>query len=301
MPASHSVPFNAEELSCLLQLIQLGRREDLTEAGDITSMALVPESARAQGVLVAHQAGVLAGIDAAGIALEEAGSGVTCERLAADSIRLTPGQTVARVTGPMRALLAAERLALNLLARLSGIATLTDQFVQAIAGLRCSIYDTRKTTPGWRALEKYAVRAGGGQNHRLGLYDAVLIKDNHLVAWGRHQARSLPQAIRAARAAVAPGTTVEVEVDHLDQLEAAIAGEPDIVLLDNMDPEQLRRAVRLRNRSRPGILLEASGGITLQSVRELAQSGVDRISVGALTHSPAALDIGLDFVEEPSG
>jgi nicotinate-nucleotide pyrophosphorylase (carboxylating) len=214
---------------------------------------------------------------------------------------------VARVEGSVRGILAAERLLLNLLTRLSGIATLTRRYVDAVAGTQARIYDTRKTTPGWRRLEKYAVRTGGGRNHRSGLYDAILIKDNHL-AFGRQKtsgaagfspAEAVDRARRwIARHAPVPVRSrmiVEVEVDSLAQLDEVLPAGPDLVLLDNMDPKQLREAVARRNAIAPQIELEASGGITLDTVGPVAQSGVDRISVGALTHSPEALDYGLDW------
>jgi nicotinate-nucleotide pyrophosphorylase (carboxylating) len=216
-----------------------------------------------------------------------------------DGSRLEPGTLIARVSGPMRSLLVLERIALNFLARLSGIATFTDRFVAAVAGTRAKIYDTRKTTPGWRALEKYAVRCGGGYNHRFGLFDAVLIKDNHL-AWLQSAARPgdpdpIAAAIAAARAHTPSGTTVEIEVDSLEQLDIALTCAPDIILVDNFGPELLAEAVRRRDIVAPPIQLEASGGVNLNTVRALAQAGVDRISVGALTHSAPALDVGLDF------
>jgi nicotinate-nucleotide pyrophosphorylase (carboxylating) len=210
---------------------------------------------------------------------------------------------VGQLAGPLRSLLAIERTALNFLQHLSGIATLTATYVSAVQGTRAAIYDTRKTTPGWRFLEKYAVRCGGGINHRFGLYDAVLIKDNHL-AWIKDaaglQARDpFATAIASARKSARPGTTIEIEVDSLGQLELALAAEPDIVLLDNFTPEHVAQAVRLRDTTAPQIKLEASGGVNLASVRALAETGVDRISVGALTHSAPALDLALDYEGEP--
>jgi nicotinate-nucleotide pyrophosphorylase (carboxylating) len=200
---------------------------------------------------------------------------------------------LATVTGPLRAILAAERTALNFLQRLSGVATLTHKFVAAIEGFRTQVLDTRKTTPGWRRLEKYAVRAGGGTNHRFGLHDAILIKDNHLAGLGGDVRR----AVEAARAATGNGRVpVEVEVDTLEQLESALSARADIVLLDNMTLDQLRSAVEHRDSIAPEVKLEASGGVTLTTVRDIAATGVDRISVGAITHSAPALDIGLDFL-----
>jgi nicotinate-nucleotide pyrophosphorylase (carboxylating) len=180
---------------------------------------------------------------------------------------------------------------------LSGIATLTRKFVDALNGLPCRVYDTRKTTPGLRQLEKYAVRVGGGSNHRFGLFDAVLIKDNHLAAWRRADAQPLAEAVRQARSATAPQTMIAIEVDSVAQLAEVLPGQPDLVLLDNMGLNALREAVVLRNQVGPSVQLEASGGITLENARAIAETGVDRISVGALTHSAPALDLSLDFSE----
>jgi nicotinate-nucleotide pyrophosphorylase (carboxylating) len=193
----------------------------------------------------------------------------------------------------MRALLTGERTALNFLQRLSGVATLTRRYVDA-AGSRAKILDTRKTTPGWRVLEKYAVRCGGGHNHRMGLFDGILIKDNHLAALGREPG-AITKAVSAARAEAGGGLPVEIEVDRLEQLEEALACRPEIILLDNMSDEQMREAVARRAAVAPGVQLEASGGITLERIPAIAATGVDRISVGALTHSAPALDIALDY------
>jgi nicotinate-nucleotide pyrophosphorylase (carboxylating) len=214
----------------------------------------------------------------------------------ADGASVGPGVELARLAGSMRSLLALERTALNFLQRLSGIASLTARFVAETAGTRAEILDTRKTAPGWRVLEKYAVRCGGGRNHRFGLFDAVLIKDNHL-AWLAAEADPIGRAIASARAQAPPGTIVEIEVDSLDQFDRALACAPDIILVDNLGPDVLAEAVRRRDQHAPHVLLEASGGITLPKVAPLARSGVDRISVGSLTHSAPALDIGLDFVD----
>ena len=191
-------------------------------------------------------------------------------------------------------ILTGERTALNFLQRLSGVASLTRQFVDAVAGLPVKILDTRKTTPGWRRLEKYAVRMGGGTNHRIGLFDMVLIKDNHLAAL-KPRETAIKQAVESARSEF-PTLPVEVEVDSLEQLDQALAVRPDIVLLDNMPPERMREAVARRNAAAPEVKLEASGGVNLQTVRAIAETGVDRISVGALTHSAKALDIALDYI-----
>jgi nicotinate-nucleotide pyrophosphorylase (carboxylating) len=281
-------------------LVELGLDEDLGCAGDITSRALVSESFAGTACFVARQRGVLAGLDAVRMIFEMVPGGAAFGPQCGDGSGLVTGQVIARVAGPLRALLAAERLALNFLQRLSGVATATRAYVDAIAGTAAAIYDTRKTTPGWRVLEKYAVRAGGGRNHRMGLSDAVLIKDNHLVAW-RTAARgqTLADAVRAARASAPSGIVVEIEVDTIAQLRDALGGRPDIVLLDNMPLDQMREAVALRNQLSGGVELEASGGVTIGTVRSVADAGVDRISVGAITHSAPALDIALDF-EEPA-
>ncbi|MCS7305390.1 MAG: carboxylating nicotinate-nucleotide diphosphorylase [Thermoguttaceae bacterium] len=218
--------------------------------------------------------------------------------LAEEAQPLRPGQTVGQLQGPSRLILACERILLNLLGRLSGIATLTRQYVEAVSGTGAAIYDTRKTTPGWRLLEKYAVRCGGGRNHRTGLFDAILIKDNHLALC---QAQFGPaQAVQQARKYLhhigKPHLPVEIEVDRLEQLDEVLLAGPDLILLDNMSPQQLRQAVQRRNALNPQVLLEASGGIRLETVRQIAQTGVDRISVGALTHSAPSLDLGLDWL-----
>jgi nicotinate-nucleotide pyrophosphorylase (carboxylating) len=229
--------------------------------------------------------------------------------LANDGDAVQAGAALAEIAGEARDLLTAERLLLNLVGRLSGIATLTRQYVDAIAGTRARIYDTRKTTPGLRRLEKYAVRCGGGTNHRTGLFDAVLIKDNHLAfAAAAHVAATPREAVERARQFVAetassleaspdgkPAILIEVEVDTLDQLRDVLPALPDIVLLDNMPPDVLREAVALRDAAAPQVELEASGGISLHSVRAAAESGVERISVGGLTHSASSLDVGLDW------
>jgi nicotinate-nucleotide pyrophosphorylase (carboxylating) len=231
--------------------------------------------------------------------------------LVADGDAAPAGSAIATLAGSARDLLTSERTILNLLGRLSGIATLTSQFVQAIAGTKAHIYDTRKTTPGWRRLEKYAVHCGGGRNHRTGLYDAILIKDNHL-ALGRNEQASAAftpaEAVRRAKAFLAqqlagevprgapdPDMLVEIEVDSLDQLRAVLPERPDLVLLDNMPPQMLQEAVRIRNESGYASELEASGGISLATVRAVAASGVERISSGALTHSAVCLDVALDW------
>ncbi len=255
--------------------------------GDVTTLATVPAECVASGDLVVKADGVVAGLSAAGMVFELLDPAVAWTPTRADGDRVAAGEVVATVAGPARGILTGERLALNLLQRLSGVATLTRRFVDAVAGSGVTILDTRKTTPGLRALEKAAVRAGGGRNHRFGLSDGVLIKDNHLIAAG-----GIAPAVAAARQAVPHTLKIEVEVDDLDQLDQALAAGAEAVLLDNMPPETLRQAVE---RAAGRVWLEASGGITLATVAAVAATGVNAISVGALTHSAPALNIGLDL------
>jgi nicotinate-nucleotide pyrophosphorylase (carboxylating) len=291
--------FGATEQQAAERLVALALEEDLGTAGDITSMATIPASAQGAACLVARSPGVLAGLPVVErlVAEFQLSSGWRPNRC--DGEALASGEVIARLAGPMRSLLALERTALNFVQRLSGIATLTSQFVVAVAGTHATIYDTRKTTPGWRALEKYAVRCGGGANHRFGLFDAVLIKDNHL-AWlqaaaGPRGADPIRSALAAAVANVPAGTTIEIEVDSLEQLRHALPCGAEIILVDNLGSDEVAQAVRLRDALAPRVALEATGGVSLATVRALAQTGVDRISVGALTHSAPALDLAMDF------
>jgi nicotinate-nucleotide pyrophosphorylase (carboxylating) len=285
----------AETRACR-QLIELGLAEDLGTVGDVTSQATIPAPMQGRAVFVARAAGVLAGLPAAALVAAAVDRNLAFRPLAEDGRTVERGDRLATVAGSMRSILALERTALNFLQHLSGVATLTRKYVDAVAGLRARVLDTRKTLPGWRLLEKYAVRAGGGDNHRTGLYDAVLIKDNHLkglqIADGRLQ---IEKALESARRASCAGMTVEVEVETLEQLDVALRCRPDIILLDNMSPEQMREAVRRRDSAAPAVQLEASGGLHLGNARAIAETGVDRISVGALTHSAPALDIALDY------
>jgi nicotinate-nucleotide pyrophosphorylase (carboxylating) len=260
--------------------------EDLGRAGDVTSQACVPADARLRCVFAARQAGVVAGLDCARLAIAALDPSADFKAVTEDGARVGPGDKLAWVDANARALLSAERVGLNLLGRLSGIASLTRAYVDAVDGTGAIIVDTRKTTPGLRALEKYAVRCGGGVNHRFGLDDAILIKDNHIAACG-----SVGEAVRRAKASVGHLMKVEVEIDGLPQLEEALKYGPDVVMLDNFNLDDLAEAVR---RTAGRAVLEASGGVTLQTVRGIAETGVDVISVGALTHSASVLDIGLD-------
>jgi nicotinate-nucleotide pyrophosphorylase (carboxylating) len=261
--------------------------EDLGLLGDVTTMATIPADARATAVIAARKAGVVSGLDIAETAFRALDPLVAFERISTDGTAVAPGAVLARISGQARAVLGAERVALNFMGRMCGIATLTRAYVDRIAGTRARIVDTRKTTPGLRAFEKYAVRCGGGDNHRIGLFDAVLIKDNHIVAAGGIEA-----AVEAARANVGHMVKIEVEVDTLAQLAKVLPYRVDAVLLDNMTPAQLGEAVRM---IAGRFVTEASGGVTLDTVRAIADAGVDLISVGALTHSAPVLDLGLDF------
>jgi nicotinate-nucleotide pyrophosphorylase (carboxylating) len=262
--------------------------EDLGLAGDITTNATIAPGARAEAVIAARRPGTVAGIALAEAAFRALDPGVSFAIEADDGETIAAGGIIARVSGNARALLSAERVALNFLGHMSGIATLTRCYVDAIAGTTAKIVDTRKTTPGLRAFEKYAVRCGGGHNHRVGLFDAVLIKDNHIAAAG-----GITAAIKAARAAAGHMTKIEIEVDTIEQLEVVMRDKVDCVLLDNMKPGDLAKAVKI---VAGRCLAEASGGVNLETVREIAATGVDLISVGALTHSAPVLDLGLDFV-----
>jgi nicotinate-nucleotide pyrophosphorylase (carboxylating) len=259
--------------------------EDLGRAGDVTA-ALIDPAARLACVFAARRDGRIAGLDCARLAFEALDPGLKFEKVLADGDDAAPGAVIARVEGNARAVLSAERTALNLMGRLSGVATLTRAYVRAVEGTRARITDTRKTTPGLRALEKYAVRCGGGINHRFGLDDAILIKDNHVAACG-----GVAEALSRARAVAGHLTPIEVEVDSLEQFDQALPFAPQVILLDNFSLADMRAAVA---RAEGKVVLEASGGVSLESVRGIAETGVDVISVGALTHSAPALDVGLD-------
>lgn len=269
-------------------LVRAALREDLGRTGDITTDAVVPAAARIEAVLAARRPGTVAGLDLAALAFALLDPTIELVAARGDGARVTPGEAIARVRGPARGVLTAERVALNFLCHLSGIATATAGIVDAVRGTRARITCTRKTTPGLRAVEKHAVRAGGGANHRFGLDDAMLIKDNHVAIAGGVQA-----AVERARAAAGHLVKIELEVDTLAQLEEALSLGVDAVLLDNMAPETLRMAVRMVGGR---AVTEASGGVTPETAPAIAAAGVDLISVGWLTHSVTALDIGLDHV-----
>ena len=271
-------------------IVEAALAEDLGRAGDITA-ALLPPDARLSAAIVTRRPGVVAGLACARLAFHALDPDVRWDPALEDGAVVSAGAELARIEGAARALLSAERTALNLLGRLSGVATLTAAYVTAVEGTGALILDTRKTTPGLRALEKLAVRCGGGTNHRFGLDDAILIKDNHVAACG-----GVGAALERARAIAGWLTPVEVEVDRLEQLAEAWPHAPDVVMLDNFSVPHLREAVRLRDAAglKGRTRLEASGGVTLATVRALAETGVDGISVGALTHSAPVLDVGLD-------
>ena len=269
--------------------VQAALAEDLGSAGDITSAATIPQDAQATATFGSRRAGTLCGLPFAEAAFRAVDPSVQFQPVAHDGDRLVPGEVVARVQGNARAVLAAERVALNYLCHLSGVATATAALVDRVKHTRAVILDTRKTTPGLRTFEKYAVRCGGGTNHRIGLYDAILIKDNHIAVAG-----GAAEAIRRARAH-APGKSLEIEVGSLDELALAMTERPDIVLLDNMSVDEMREAVAfVSGRAK----LEASGNVTLDTIAAIAETGVDYISSGWITHSAPALDLGLDVVVE---
>ena len=279
-------------------------QEDLGREHDWTTLALVPPDAMASARLVARQPGTVAGIPSIPLVLDETNADIEWQPAVADGETIALGTEIGCFQGSARDILTLERTILNFLGRLSGIATFTRQYIEAVRGTHARVYDTRKTTPGWRLLDKYAVQCGGGSNHRTGLYDAILIKDNHLAFASRSKNTSftLANAVEAARKVLQEvgenddcSGIVEIEVDNLTQLREVLPAKPDIVMLDNFTPEELSEGVRLRDLSASDVQLEASGRVTLANVREVAMSGVDRISVGALTHSAPNFDVSLDW------
>jgi nicotinate-nucleotide pyrophosphorylase (carboxylating) len=287
--------FTVAETAAVARLAAWALEEDLGDNGDLTSRATIPADLDGRAVLVARAEGVVAGLPAAEHCFHAVDAALAFAPLVADGSPVRPGTRLATVAGRMRSILAGERTALNFLQRLSGVATQTRRYTSLVADLPVQILDTRKTTPGWRVLEKYAVRCGGGHNHRMGLGDGVLIKDNHLAALGGRP-QAIVEAVRRARQLYGTRFPLEIEVDDLAQLDVALTVTPDIVLLDNMSLDAMHEAVRRRNAAAPGVKLEASGGVTLGTLRGIAETGVDRISVGALTHSAVALDIALDYL-----
>jgi nicotinate-nucleotide pyrophosphorylase (carboxylating) len=267
------------------KLIEAALKEDLGSRGDVTTKLFVPKRARLKGVIAARAAGVICGTELAAAVFKRCDRSAKVRILVKDGRKVRPGQAVMRISGG-RGLLTAERTALNFLQRLSGVATLTAEYVRRAPG---KIYDTRKTLPGWRALDKYAVKCGGGINHRMGLHDAVMLKDNHWAAGG-----DIPRGVRALRRKH-PGLPLIIEADTLDQLCRALEFGADVVLLDNMTPSQLKLGLKLVRDLRPRTKTEISGGVNLETVGRLSRLGADRISIGRLTHSAPALDLGLDL------
>lgn len=280
-------PLTADEIRAA---VRAALAEDIGP-GDVTTLATVPESATARASMIARERLTVAGLAFAESAFTELSPSLRFQQLVHEGQRVDPGTGLLTVAGPARAILTAERVALNFVQRLSGVATLTAKFVEAIRGTGAQILDTRKTTPGWRRFEKYAVACGGGQNHRFGLFDLVLIKDNHLAALSDGKPNAIAAAVLQAKARY-PTLRIEVEADTLEQVEQAAGAGADMILLDNMPPALLRTAVQLvGSRAKT----EASGGVNLDTVRVIAETGVDFISVGALTHSARAMDVALDF------
>ncbi len=289
-PVRHALQAAGLDPADVERVIATAVDEDLCRGPDVTTTATVPPDAVAEAAVVARASGTLAGLPVALAVLDHAGGSTLAARVErGDGQRVRPGDTVLRVTGPLRTLLTAERPMLNLLTHLSGIATLTRCWVEEVAGTGATVRDTRKTTPGLRALQKYAVRCGGGTNHRMALGDAALVKDNHVAAAG-----GIAAAVHAVRSH-APTIPLEVECDTVDHVRDAVAAGATLLLLDNMSLVQLRDAVAVA-RAVPGVHLEASGGLTLREARAVASTGVDYLAVGALTHSAPALDLGLDLV-----
>ncbi|HXJ03087.1 MAG TPA: carboxylating nicotinate-nucleotide diphosphorylase [Micropepsaceae bacterium] len=269
-------------------IVRRALEEDLGRAGDITTDAIIPLGETARAVIAAREPGVICGLIAADIAFRLIDPAIAFTPRLPDGSEAAKGQTIAALEGPARAILTAERVALNFMGHLSGVATATHELVSRVAGTKARIICTRKTLPGLRVLEKYAVRCGGGLNHRFGLDDAVLVKDNHIAAAG-----GIDAVVRALRGRIGPMVKIEIEVDTLEQLETALGLGIDAILLDNMPPETMKRAVAMTKRR---ATLEASGGVTLERVRAIAESGVDYISSGAITHGARNLDLGLDFL-----
>ena len=274
------------KMRAIRDLLEMALREDIG-SGDVTSDSVVPADTMAKGTILSKSDGIIAGLDVAGEIFRMLDTKVDFKKLVSDGEKIHQGQELATAEGPARSILTAERTVLNFLQRLSGIATLTSEYVRAASGYKARIIDTRKTTPGWRVLEKYAVRVGGGHNHRFGLYDAVLIKDNHIAALG-----SVSEAIARARERIPHTMKIEVEVEDLDQAQEAISAGADIIMPDNMDVDMMTQAVRLINGR---AIVEASGGIRLDDILAVAATGVDLISVGALTNAAPPLDISMSM------
>jgi len=279
--------FSIKENILIDKIIEQALLEDIG-TGDITTEFIIPSNLKAKGIIKTSEEGVVAGLDIACLVFRKLDSEIIFQEKIKDGSKIAQGKVLAEITGPARTILKGERVALNFLQRMSGIATITSKFCQEVKDLPVRIVDTRKTTPGLRILEKYAVRMGGGYNHRFGLYDAVLIKDNHIALAG-----GIKSAINSVRKQISHTIKIEVEVENLSQLQEALEMKVDIIMLDNMDLNTMKKAVEI---AKGKTLIEASGGVTLERVKEIAQTGVDLISVGALTHSVKSLDISMEIV-----
>ena len=279
--------FSKKENIQINKIIEQALLEDIG-TGDITTESIIPSNLKAKGIIKTSEKGVVAGLDIACLVFKKLDSEICFQSKIKDGNKILPEEILAEIAGPARIILKGERVALNFLQRMSGIATITSKFCQEVKDLPVRIVDTRKTTPGLRILEKYAVRMGGGHNHRFGLYDALLIKDNHIAVAG-----GIKSAVNSVRKQISHTVKIEVEVENLSQLQEALKVQVNIIMLDNMDLETMKEAVKM---VKGKALIEASGGITLEKVREIAQTGVDLISVGALTHSIKALDISMEIL-----
>lgn len=279
--------FSIKENVLIDKIIEQALLEDIG-TGDITTESIIPSNLKAKGIIKTSEEGVVAGLDIVFLVFKKLDSEICFQSKIKDGNKILPGEILGEITGPARTILKGERVALNFLQRMSGIATITSKFCQQVKDFPVRIFDTRKTTPGLRILEKYAVRMGGGHNHRFGLYDAVLIKDNHIVVAG-----GIKSAVNSVRKQISHTVKIEVEVENLSQFQEALKVQVNIIMLDNMDLETMKEAVKL---VKGKALIEASGGITLEKVKEIAQTGVDLISVGALTHSVKALDISMEII-----
>jgi len=279
--------FSIKENILIDKIIEQALLEDIG-TGDITTEFIIPSNLKAKGIIKTSEEGVVAGLDIACLVFQKLDSEIIFQEKTKDGKKVARGKELAEITGPARTILKGERVALNFLQRMSGIATITSKFCQEVKDFPVRIVDTRKTTPGLRILEKYAVHMGGGYNHRFGLYDAVLIKDNHIAVAG-----GIKSAVNSVRKQISHTVKIEVEVENLSQLQEALEMKVDIVMLDNMSLDMMREAVNI---AKGKVLIEASGGITLDNVREVAQTGVDLISIGALTHSVKSLDISMEIV-----
>lgn len=279
--------FSIKENILIDKIIEQALLEDIW-TGDITSESIIPYDLKAKGIIKTSDEGVVAGLDIVFLVFKKLDSEICFQSKTKDGNKILPGEILAKITGPAQTILKGERVALNFLQRMSGIATITSKFCQEVKAFPVRIVDTRKTTPGLRILEKYSVRMGGGYNHRVGLYDAVLIKDNHIVVAG-----GIRSAVNSVRKQISHTVKIEVEVENLSQLQEALKMKTDIIMLDNMDLENMKKAVKM---ARGKVLIEASGGITLEKVRKIAQTGVNLISIGTLTHSVKSLDISMEIV-----